>query len=180
MGQDQRNPPQGMMQNGPMMGDQNGGSSFGQGPNGQEMPRMIDFDAMVTKGIISQETCDQIKAFMEAHRPDGMPGMDNQFPNGQTSDMNGQKVGPGMNGHPGRGQRNGGGLLHDLFSAGIITQTGYEALSAAELTGRPVMLVHHEGSSFFSGCIRPPNMIEFHRTAWSVVRVVEGAALEML
>lgn len=146
MGQDQGNPPQGMMQSDSMMGDQNGGPSFGQEPNGQKMPRMIDFNAMVTNGVISQEACDQIKAFMEAHRPDGMPGMngegpgmdgqmpgmDNQFQNGQTHDMNGQKVGSGMNGHPGRGQRNGGGLLQDLLSAGIITQTEYEALSAAE------------------------------------------------
>lgn len=32
---------------------------------------MIDFDAMVTKGIISQETRDAIKTYMNEHKPEG-------------------------------------------------------------------------------------------------------------
>ena len=62
----------------------------GQKPSGH--PDMIDFDAMVKNGVISQETCDKIKAYMEEHRPSNLPDMNGQSPQmgGQATDMNGQ------------------------------------------------------------------------------------------
>ena len=108
-------------------------------------PDMIDFDAMVKNGVISQETCDKIKAYMEEHKPVNLPEMDGQAPemDGQPPQMNGQP--PQMNEQP--PQMNGevpsnlpemngerpanGGLLNDLLSSGIITQAEYDALSEA-------------------------------------------------
>ena len=80
----------------------------GQRPSGP--PDKIDFDDMVSKGVISQETCDRIMAYMEEHKPADLPGMDGQrpemdglAPNGEAptdlpehSDRNGQL--PQMNG----------------------------------------------------------------------------------
>ena len=43
----------------------------GEKPAGH--PDMIDFDAMVKNGVISQETCDKIKAYLEEHRPSELP-----------------------------------------------------------------------------------------------------------
>ena len=67
----------------------------GQRPSGP--PDVIDFDDMVSKGVISQETCDKIKAYMEEHKPADLPEMDGQGPDGEAptdlpelSDMNGQ------------------------------------------------------------------------------------------
>ena len=113
---------------------------------------MIDFDAMVKNGVISQETCDKIKAYLEEHRPSELPEMNSQLPqtDGQAPEMGGQP--PQMNGQPPQmneqpPQMNGdapsglpemnrehpanGGLLNDLLSNGIITQAEYDALSEA-------------------------------------------------
>ena len=53
---------------------------------------MIDFDAMVKNGVISQETCDKIKAYLEEHRPSELPEMNSQLPqtDGQAPEMGGQ------------------------------------------------------------------------------------------
>ena len=108
-------------------------------------PDMIDFDAMVKNGVISQETCDKIKDHMEEHKPVNLPEMDGQAPemDGQPPQMNEQP--PQMNEQP--PQMNGevpsnlpemngerpanGGLLNDLLSSGFITQAEYDALSEA-------------------------------------------------
>ncbi len=161
-------PPQGQM-GGPMMGGPNGGNRpEGQMPNGQapsgerpsgapdlpsgEKPAMIDFDDMVTKGVISQETCDKIKTYMEAHKPAGMPGMNGQAPTGEKMEnlpeINGEQsvVGktppelPDGEKPEGTPEMNGqapevsamGGLLKDLLAAEVITQTEYDALIAAQ------------------------------------------------
>ena len=114
---------------------------------------MIDFDAMVTRGIISQETCDRIKAYMEEHKPadlpqmngtqgTGMPEMNGEKPtdlpemNGERPsdlpEMNGEKPAnlPEMNGtQPAEGGAPVmGGLLADLLKDGIITQSEYDAI----------------------------------------------------
>ena len=93
------------------------GTSTNDGPqmNGQKpsgLPNMIDFDDMVSKGVISQETCDKIKAYLDEHRPADLPEMDGQLPkrNGQTPDMDSQPPqtdgqAPSMGGRP--PQRNG-------------------------------------------------------------------------
>ncbi len=122
----------------------------GEKPSGH--PDMIDFDAMVKNGVIAQETCDKIKAYMEEHRPSELPEMNGQLPqmDGQAPEMGGrppQTDGekpsdlPEINGQP--PQMNGqvpemngerpanGGLLNDLLSNGIITQAEYDALSEA-------------------------------------------------
>ena len=104
-------------------------------------PDMIDFEAMAKNGVISQETCDRIKAYMEEHKPAEQPEMssqppqmDNQAPamNGPAPQANGRVPSdppelPEMNGesHP------NGGLLSELLSSGIITQAEYDALTEA-------------------------------------------------
>ena len=109
------------------------------------MLSMIDFDVMVKNGVISQETCDEIKAYMEEHKPVNLPEMDGQVPemDGQPPKMNGQP--PQMNEQPpqmndeapsglpemNREHPANGGLLNDLLSNGIITQAEYDALSEA-------------------------------------------------
>ena len=82
----------------------------GQRPSGP--PDVIDFDDMVSKGIISQETCEKIKAYMEEHKPVGLPEMDGQGPDGEAPtdlpelpDINGQPPqmsgqAPDMGGQP--------------------------------------------------------------------------------
>ena len=82
-----------------------------QPTDGQQAPKMIDFDAMVTSGVISQETRDAIQAYMDEHKPEGeMPAA------------------PGEGETPAEGEPS---LLNDLLNAGIITQTEYDAMSAA-------------------------------------------------
>ena len=81
----------------------------GEKPSGH--PDMIDFDAMVKNGVISQEACDKIKAYMEEHRPSELPEMNGQLPQtdgqapemgGQPPQMDGEKPSdlPEMNGQP--------------------------------------------------------------------------------
>ena len=93
---------------------------------------------MVKNGVISQETYDKIKAYMEENKPANLPEMDGQAPemDGQPPQMNEQP--PQMNGEvPSdlpemNGERPAnGGLLNDLLSSGIITQAEYDALSEA-------------------------------------------------
>ncbi len=135
-GQQPGNPPQ---MNGQTLSDQQGNAPQmnGQAPNGQ-MPmnppqmdgngpqmKMIDFDAMAENSVISAETLEKIKAYMEENKP---------------AEMNAQQP---MNGMPPEKPETDGektdadpevknGLLEDLLSAGIITQEEYEALNAAQ------------------------------------------------
>ena len=129
-------------------GPQQGGR--GRGPMGQapSAPVMIDFDAMVTKGVISQETCDKIKAYMAANKPADLPEMNGQAPTDQqpadlpeTTDEAAAAEKPAelpeMNGQTPTDQQPAeapaaGGLLGDLLKAGVITQAEYDALAAAQ------------------------------------------------
>ena len=84
----------------------------GQRPSGP--PDRIDFDDMVSKSVISQETCDKIKAYKEEHKPADLPETDGQGPDGEAPtdlpelpDMNGQPPrmsgqAPDMGGRPPR------------------------------------------------------------------------------
>ena len=141
-------PSQGQMQNGSMIGGPNGNGQppTGQMPSGEkpadlpelpsgEKPVIIDFDAMVTKGVISQETCDKIKTYMEEHKPADLP--DGQ-PTGNIPEMSGEKPVDGQTPpekpegeKPADAPGMGGGLLADLLKDGIITQAEYDALIAA-------------------------------------------------
>ena len=107
--------------------------------NGQA-PGRIDFDAMVSKGIISEKTCNQIKAYMEEHKPADLPEMNGGKPAGLPEADGQAPLGeapadlPEMNGEePAEGEAPAtGGLLSDLLKDGIITQSEYEALAAAQ------------------------------------------------
>lgn len=145
-------PQQGQMQGGPMTGGPGQGSRpEGQAPDGQppigempsgapgmpggEKPAMIDFDAMAAKGVISQETCDKIKAYMAEHKPAGMPEISGEQPvDGQTPPElpdSGKPEGmPGMDGQAPEAPAMGG-LLKELLDAEVITQAEYDALAAA-------------------------------------------------
>ncbi len=117
----------------------NGPMAFGPGER-------IDFDAMVTEGVISQETCDRIRAYMEEHSPADLPRMNDEMPetDGQMPQMNGQM--PPMDGQapdaqdltdlPAPPERDAEssmaiGLLDELLANGVITQTEYDALCRA-------------------------------------------------
>ena len=122
-------------------GDQNGSGQNSQSPElpGSEKPEMIDFDAMVAKGVISQDTCDKIKAYMEEHKPADMPG--SQPPAG-APEAAGEKPAedqtapekPGGE-KPSGTPETGGGLPADLLKDGVITQAEYDALIAAQTAG---------------------------------------------
>ncbi len=105
-----------------------------------------DFDAMVEEGVISQETCDKIKAYLEENMPGDQPAMNgeppemnSQAPDGEIPDdlPNLPETGgeaPDFNGEIPEIEGEGpmaGDLLKDLLEAGVITQDEYEALSEA-------------------------------------------------
>lgn len=135
-------PPQ---MNGQMPGME--GRGHGMGP---QAPGFVDFDAMVTQGVITQDTCDRIKAYMEEHKPADLPEMDGQAPDGnsQPPEMNGEDP-DGMGQPPEKPEMSGpkssgeaptdrpeppemGGLLAELLENEIITQSEYDALIAAQ------------------------------------------------
>ena len=111
------------------------GSAPGMPGNGNQV--MIDFDELVTSGVISQETCDKIMSYMEANRPTDPADMTSQSEesgkpqdppatNGQApSDASSVNVQP-----PEAPQING--LLKDLLDAEVITQEEYDAMAAAQ------------------------------------------------
>ena len=133
----QENAPQmnGQVPNGQQPG--NAPQMNGQAPNGQ-MPmnppqmdgngpqmKMIDFDAMAENSVISAETLEKIKAYMEENKPAEMNAQ--QPMNGmppEKPETDGEKTDADPEGK--------NGLLEDLLSAGIITQEEYEALNAAQ------------------------------------------------
>ncbi len=75
---------------------------------------MIDFDAMAASEVISSDTLQKIKAYMEANKPEDQPEM-----NGQPSETSGEVPELGTD------------LLDALLNNGIITQDEYDALVAA-------------------------------------------------
>ena len=114
-----------------------GQGPFGQGPAGNG-PVMVDFDALAQAGVISQDTCDRIKAYMEANKPADPPADDGRTPSGeQPGDLPEQPDGKAPSGdRPADPPADGdapaeGGLLKDLLDAGVITQEEYDAINAA-------------------------------------------------
>ena len=100
-----------------------------QPADGQQGPRMIDFDAMVTSGVISQETREKIKTYMDEHKPEGEPPV---APTEGQAPADGQQPPEQPEGElPTDGQEQVPDLLSELLNAGIITQVEYDALSAA-------------------------------------------------
>ena len=118
--------------------NQNGSQQNGQPPEipGGEAPVMIDFDAMVAKGVISQDTCDKIKAYMEEHKPADMP--DSQPPTNAPEMKEGKPSEDQTPPEKPDGEKPadapgvGGGLLADLLKDEIITKAEYDALIAAQ------------------------------------------------
>ena len=101
--------------------------------NGQH-PGFVDFDAMAAEGVISQETLENIKAYMEENKPADLPDIDGDVPqkNGQPPEMDGQP--PEMNGEAPAFDGEDSmvdSLLNDLLEAGIITQAEYDAVCKA-------------------------------------------------
>ena len=90
----------------------------GQQPGGSA-PQMIDFDAMVKEGVITQDTCDRIRAYMADHKPANLPGAQAQ-PGEKPADP------PAANDSEAPAE---GGLLRELLDAGVITQEEYDALT---------------------------------------------------
>ena len=86
------------------------GQMPGAPANGQ-MPGMVDFDALVTDGTITQETRDAIDAYMRENGPKA-PADSQDAP--ET------------------------GLLDDLLAANVITQEEYDAISAAQAEEAPL------------------------------------------
>ena len=128
-------------------GKKNSGSAMNENSKAEEQPAdMIDFDAMLNNGVISQETHDKIVAYMEEHKPADLPEANGQKP-ADLPEMSGEKPAdlPEMNGEkpadlPEMNSENqpegegteAGGLLTDLLKDGIITQAEYDALLAAK------------------------------------------------
>ena len=104
----------------------------------EQMPGRIDFDAMVTKGILSQETCDRIKAYMEEHKPADLPEMNGEEP-AELPPLDAQaqagekpaELPERTDEAPSRSEvPEMDGLLADLLKEGIITQAEYDAMTA--------------------------------------------------
>ncbi len=152
-----RNQPDGQAPNGQL--PSGGRPSGAPGAPGGGEPAMIDFDAMAEKNVISQETCDNIKAYMDGHepdegktppeRPDGEKPAEGQAP---PEKPDGEKPAEGQappekpdGEEPAEGQappeKPDGGkpsdapimnwILSDLLRDGIILQDEYDALLAA-------------------------------------------------
>ena len=81
---------------------------------------MVDFDALVTSGVISEETCNAIKAYMEENKPEDKMGA-------APAEDNAPEMGSAL----AEDEKLEGGLLADLLNAGIITEAEYEAINAA-------------------------------------------------
>lgn len=100
----------------------------GQQPRKADDKR-IDFDAMVTSGVIFQETRDKIMAYMNEHKPEGAPA-DRQQLRQKPDDGQQPPEKPADDQAPTDGQQPD--LLSDLLNAGVITQAEYDALVAAQ------------------------------------------------
>ncbi len=97
-------------------------------------PVFIDFDALAAEGVISQETLEKIKSYMEENKPEGLPEMNGEVPSADGQMPSGEKPEglPEMNGEvPEMDGAAPGGLLADLLEDGVITQSEYDAIIAA-------------------------------------------------
>lgn len=136
---------------GPSMGDQ-APTMGGQAPDMNGRPRMtggqglfgkhafVDFDTMVEDGVISQDTCDKIKSYMEENKPNDLPETNGEAPadlpelpesDSEAADL---PEPPAMNGEAPVFDGEDpmiSGLLTDLLEDGVITQSEYNALVTA-------------------------------------------------
>ncbi len=118
-------------------------------------PGFINFEDMAADGVISDETLENIMAYMDENKPADLPENDGEAPRqgGQPPMMNGEAPDdlpepPEMDGEapddlPEPPEMNGeapefdgedsavNGLLNDLLEAGVITQEEYDALCEA-------------------------------------------------
>ena len=96
-----------------------------------QLPGLPDLDTLVTKGVISQDTADKIKAWLEEHKPADLPAAP---ADGQQPEVPADGQQPEA---PAEGQQPD--LLKDLLEAGIITQAEYESLSAEMAANQPAV-----------------------------------------
>ncbi len=83
--------------------------------------KRIDFDALTAEGVISQDTLAKIKAYMEENKPTTLPEKKGEAPEkkGEAPEKNEEH------------SMEGKGLLAELLSNSIITQTEYDAICGA-------------------------------------------------
>lgn len=99
------------------------------GAPGAGMPAMIDFDALVSKGILSQETCDKIKAYMDAHQPANPTETDSETEKQQKEEPDVQTENPIGSTDPGNWLED---LLKEMLQNSVITQEEYDAIISAQ------------------------------------------------
>ncbi len=93
------------------------------GPAFDDPQHFVDFEAMVNKGVITQDTLDQIRTYMKEHKPDGRfePKSDSASNEETAEDTSTESEAKAKASEP-------KGLLEDLLQEGVITQAQYEAM----------------------------------------------------
>ncbi len=121
----------------------NGQSFGGQAPQMSEMGRddnrgYVDFEALVSDEIISEETLTAIQSYLEENRPEAdgkAPDMNGQQPpekpEGEAPEMNGQQPPEKPEEEDSAESSPVHGILDDLLEEGVITQDEYDAILAS-------------------------------------------------
>ena len=100
--------------------DDNSAVPEDQTPVPADAPALLDLNALVANGVISQETCEKIQAYMQQHAP----AMSTQP---ASPDATASAEAPAMN----EEAPDAGALLDELLEAGIITEAEYTAMANA-------------------------------------------------
>jgi len=96
-----------------------GGKPSGQKP-GDQAPDMLDWDKLVTEGVISEETAAKVKAYMEENKPEDMAGnQGTEKPADPPTKPDGEEpANPNLE------------IVNQLLEAGVLTQEEADAVSA--------------------------------------------------
>ena len=86
----------------------------------------LDLDSLVSEGLISQETCENIKAYMEAHKPEEGTTLPPDRPEETVSEDESLPNEPALPEEAPQGVPEH--LLQELLDAGIITESEFEVL----------------------------------------------------
>ena len=111
-----------------------GQRSRGQGKN-SKTPAVsgdIDFDALVTQGVITQETRDKIKTYMDKRDQPASADAGAASPDSAADATSGAtQKGNQQTRKQKKASSQNTGLLVELLQAGIITQAEFDAITAA-------------------------------------------------